>query len=78
MKIAIVGSRNISICNISRYISDGAEIVSGGAAPILRNKQIVDCADKIIAFWDGSSKGTLSVIKYAKKVGKACEIILCE
>ena len=50
----------------------------GKAAPILRNKEIVDYADKIIAFWDGSSKGTLSVIKYAEKIGKPCEIILCK
>ena len=50
----------------------------GKAAPILRNKKIVDYADKIIAFWDGSSKGTLSVIKYAEKIGKPCEIILCK
>ena len=49
----------------------------GRAAPIVRNKEIVDYADKIIAFWDGSSKGTLSVIKYAQKIGKPCEIILC-
>ncbi len=48
----------------------------GRAAPIIRNRQIVDYADKIIAFWDGSSKGTLSVIQYAKKAGKACEVIL--
>ncbi len=47
----------------------------GRAAPIVRNKQIVDYADKIFAFWDGKSKGTLSVIKYAEKVGKNCEII---
>ena len=50
----------------------------GRAAPIMRNKKIVDYADKIIAFWDGKSKGTLSVIKYAKKVGKPCDIILCK
>ena len=50
----------------------------GRAAPILRNKKIVDYADKIIAFWDGNSKGTLSVIEYAKKVGKVCEIIICK
>ena len=50
----------------------------GRAAPIVRNKKIVDYADKIIAFWDGKSKGTLSVIKYAEKVGKECKIILCE
>ena len=50
----------------------------GRAAPIVRNKQIVDYADRIVAFWDGRSKGTLSVIKYAQKIGKPCEIILCE
>ena len=50
----------------------------GRAAPIVRNKQIVDYADKVIAFWDGSSKGTLSVIKYAQSIGKECEIIICK
>ena len=49
----------------------------GRAAPIVRNRAIVDCSDKIIAFWDGCSKGTLSVIRYAEKVGKTCEVILC-
>ncbi len=109
MKIAVVGSRDITVSNIGIYVSDGEEIVSGGAvgvdscaaeyakkkglkltvflpqyerygraAPIVRNKEIVDYADKIIAFWNGSSKGTLSVIKYAKKIGKPCEIIFCE
>ena len=48
----------------------------GRAAPIVRNKKIVEYADKIVAFWDGKSKGTLSVIKYAEKMGKPCEIIL--
>ena len=50
----------------------------GRAAPIVRNKKIVDYAEKIVAFWDGKSKGTLSVIKYAEKTGKPCEIILCK
>ena len=49
----------------------------GRAAPIVRNKQIVDYADKILIFWNGNSKGTLSVIKYAKKTEKPHEIILC-
>ncbi len=48
----------------------------GHAAPILRNKKIVDFADKVIVFWDGSSKGSLSVIKYAQKIQKSCQIIL--
>ena len=107
MKIAIIGSRNIIVSDIGRYISNADEIISGGAAgvdscvaeyarangiklkeflpqyqrygraaPIVRNKEIVDYSDKIIALWDGSSKGTLSVIKYAKKTGKPCEIII--
>ena len=50
----------------------------GRAAPIVRNKEIVDYAEKIIAFWDGKSRGTLSVIKYAEKMGKPCEIIVCK
>ena len=50
----------------------------GRAAPIVRNKKIVDYADRIVAFWDGKSKGTLSVIRYAEKAGKPCEVILCK
>ena len=48
----------------------------GRAAPIMRNREIVDYSDKIIAFWDGESKGTLSVIKYAEKTGKECVVII--
>ena len=50
----------------------------GRAAPIVRNKEIVDYADKILAFWDGHSKGTLSVIRYAEKTGKPCEVVVIE
>ena len=50
----------------------------GRAAPIIRNREIVDYADRIVVFWNGRSKGTLSVIKYAKKSQKDCKIILCE
>ena len=108
MKIAIIGSRSIIVDDISAYIGDCDEIVSGGAAgvdscaakyaknnglkltvflpeyerygnaaPIVRNKKIVDYADKVVAFWNGSSSGTLSVIRYAEKTGKPCDIILC-
>lgn len=108
MKLAVVGSRNLTNIALNRYIKeDVEEIVSGGAvgvdrcaaeyaknnglklteflpeyerygraAPIVRNKQIVDYADKVLVFWDGSSKGALSVIRYAQKIGKSLEIIL--
>ena len=49
--------------------------VYGRGAPIVRNKQIVDYADRVLAFWDGKSKGTWSVIQYCEKMGKPCEII---
>ena len=110
MKIAIIGSRTLTIKNIGEYLpKDCNEIVSGGAAgvdkcaadfarenglklteflpiyekygksaPILRNKQIVEYADEVIAFWDGNSRGTLSSIEYCKKLGTPCKIIICK
>ena len=50
----------------------------GRAAPIVRNKQIVDTADGVLAFWNGSSRGTRSVINYAKRRGKPISIIICD
>ena len=113
MKIAVIGSRNVTVDHLGEYLEeyleDCEEIVSGGAigvdtiaanyakengllltvflpeygrygraAPILRNQKIVDYADQILAFWDGRSKGTRSVIKYAEKTGKPCKIIFCK
>ena len=110
MKMAILGSRNLTNIALEKYVLDDVdEIVSGGAvgvdscaaeyakfrkikltefipeyerygraAPIVRNKKIVDYADKVIAFWNGKSKGTLSVIQYAQKTGKPCDVILCD
>ena len=42
----------------------------GKAAPIVRNKEIVEKSDLIIAFWDGKSAGTKSVIEYCKKISR--------
>lgn len=46
----------------------------GRAAPIIRNYKIVEYADTIIALWDGTSKGTKSVIDYCNKAGKKVQI----
>ena len=46
----------------------------GRGAPLKRNIEIVEYADVILAFWDGSSKGTEFVIKYCRKIGKKLEI----
>ena len=115
MKIAIIGSRNLSpltilvvAIEIYETIEDVnvTEVISGGARGIdsiaekaakvlnktmtiirpnnpskkqdyiLRNFKIVDQADKIIAYWNGKSKGTLSTINYAKRINK--EIVIRE
>jgi hypothetical protein len=39
----------------------------GKAAGILRNRDIVRHADRVIAFWDGVSRGTAHTIETAKK-----------
>ena len=43
----------------------------GKAAPIIRNKMMVDLCDALIVIWDGKSKGTKHTIDYAQKEKKA-------
>jgi predicted Rossmann fold nucleotide-binding protein DprA/Smf involved in DNA uptake len=40
-----------------------------------RNKTIVDSADLVVAFWDGSSKGTKNALDYARSKGKEIQIV---
>lgn len=47
----------------------------GVKAPHIRNDQIIAYCDAMIAFWDGKSPGTKSVIKKAQKVGKLHSIV---
>lgn len=42
----------------------------GRAAGPIRNKKMVECADLVIAFWDGRSNGTRSLIKCAQNSKK--------
>lgn len=56
---------------------EGLEVVSypadwsqGRGAGIVRNARIVADADIIVAFWDGSSPGTLNSIERGRKAGK--------
>lgn len=39
----------------------------GRAAPLKRNLTIIENADLVLAFWDGSSRGTLFVIKKCRQ-----------
>lgn len=106
MKVAIIGSRNLTVDNFDEYVPlQVTEIVSGGArgidlctreyamnrgiplkeffpdyqkygrkAPLLRNLQIIEYADLILAFWDGKSHGTRFVIEQAQKQGKKIRV----
>ncbi len=101
MKVAVIGSRDLRIDDLGKYLPENTtEIVSGGArgvdssareyalshgiklteflpdynthgrkAPLLRNLQIIDYADVVMAFWDGKSHGTGFVIDRCRKKG---------
>ena len=108
MRIAIVGSRSLTVDNLEAYLPSGVtEIVSGGAqgidtsareyakrhgltmievfpdyetygkrAPLIRNDKIVDLADEVYAFWDGTSHGTKYVIDYCKRIHKKVTVLV--
>jgi len=47
----------------------------GKSAGYIRNKQMADYADGLIAFWDGKSKGTKLMIDLAEKKGIEVRIV---
>ena len=47
----------------------------GKRAGYIRNKDIVDASDYVIAFWDRQSRGTRSTVNLARKAGKRVIII---
>lgn len=48
----------------------------GRSAPLKRNLKIIDYADTVLAFWDGSSRGTKFVINNCKKKNKKVKIFV--
>lgn len=59
---------------IKEFSADWAN--HGDSAGPIRNKQMAEYANALIAFWDGSSKGTKIMISMAKDAGikvKVCE-----
>ncbi len=108
MKIAVIGSRNLNVNNLEKYLPlETTEIVSGGArgidscarryavenglklteflpqydkygksAPLIRNIQIIDYSDMVIAFWDGSSRGTKFVIDKCRSKKKKIKVFV--
>ena len=48
----------------------------GKGAPLIRNKEIAQECDRMVAFWDGQSRGTLHAIRHAEKRGKKVLVIV--
>lgn len=46
----------------------------GRAAGPIRNKQMAEISDYVICFWDNKSRGTKSMIEYAKKLNRRVKI----
>lgn len=106
MRVAVIGSRGLTVKDLGKYLPKGTtEIVSGGAkgvdtsakeyalahgiklteflpeydkfgrsAPLKRNITIIENADQVLAFWDGSSRGTKYVIDQSRKRGVPVEV----
>lgn len=50
----------------------------GRSAPLVRNIDIVENADCVLAFWDGKSKGTRHALGCCIKMGKPFKIYLID
>lgn len=61
---------------LTEFLPDYAQF--GNRAPLLRNLEIIDYSDLILAFWDGQSHGTRFVIENCRKQGKPCKIFLAK
>jgi predicted Rossmann fold nucleotide-binding protein DprA/Smf involved in DNA uptake len=45
------------------------------AATHVRNAEIVKRATLVLVVWDGKSKGTLSTLRAARRLGRPCELL---
>ena len=60
---------------ISKLILKPKYNLYGKAAPLKRNEEIVDLADRVLVIWDGKSRVALFTAEYAKKKNKNVTII---
>lgn len=48
----------------------------GKAAPFVRNRQIIEACDVVVAFWDGKSTGTAHALGEAFKLRKEVHVFM--
>lgn len=76
------GARGIDACAREYALRHGLKLTEylpeysryGRGAPLKRNITIIENAELVLAFWDGSSKGTQYVIENCKKRNIPVEI----
>lgn len=64
--------------NIESIIFPPNYEIYGKRAPLVRDKEMVEYADFVIAFYDGHSHGTKYIIDYCKAICRKCIVHLIE
>lgn len=78
------GAKGIDTCAREYALTNGLKLTEflpdysryGRAAPLKRNITIIENADLVLAFWDGTSRGTKYVIDQCKKRSIAVKVII--
>lgn len=78
------GAKGIDTCAKEYALLHGIKLTEflpeyekyGRGAPLKRNLQIIAYADEVIAFWDGTSRGTKYVIDNCKKQNKKVTVYI--
>lgn len=61
---------------ISKLILRPKYKIFGKCAPLKRNCEMIDAADKILIIWDGISRGSKQALEYAKEKSKNVQLII--
>lgn len=48
----------------------------GKSAGPIRNRKMAEVSDYVLCFWDGKSRGTKSMIEFAKSINKPTKIVM--
>ena len=47
----------------------------GRGAALKRNRELVEAGDVVVAFWDGTSRGTMHTVRTAEELGKRVHVV---
>lgn len=80
------GARGIDSCAREYAQAKGIKLTEflpeyekyGRGAPMKRNRKIIDYAEKVIAFWDGASRGTGYVINQCFRRHRALAVYIVD